>query len=201
MSVKTAVPDHPIHDLLKERWSPRAFAPRPVESDKLASIFEAARWASSCFGEQPWRFIVGCRGDATHEKLAACLMPGNITWAPKAPVLGLSIAKLNFSANGSPNRHAYHDVGAASAQLTFQAMALGIYTHQMAGFDQAKARQIFEIPQDYDPVALIALGYVGDPDTLTEDQRKKELTPRSRKPLAELVFAEKFGGPTPAPFR
>jgi len=195
MSLKTAVTDHAILELLKERWSPRAYSSRAIEPEKLHSILEAARWAASCFGEQPWSFVVGVAGDATHEKLAACLMPGNATWAPKAPVLALSVAALTFAQNGKPNRHAYHDVGAAAAQLTMQAMSLDIYTHQMGGFDVAKAREAFKIPESHDPVAMIALGYLGDPATLTEGQRSMELAARSRKPLSQLVFGEGWGTP------
>ena len=199
MSLKTAVPDHAILEALKERWSPRAFSSRPVDPEKIWSLFEAARWAASCFGEQPWSFIVGVAGDTTHERLVTCLMPGNATWAPKAPVLALSVASLNFAHNGKPNRHAYHDVGAAAAQLTMQAMSLDIYTHQMGGFDVAKAREAFKIPESHDPVAMIALGYLGDAATLTEDQRAKELAPRVRKPLSQFVFGEVWG--TPADLR
>jgi nitroreductase len=193
MSVKTAVPDHPILDLFKERWSPRAFSPRAIEPDKIRSIFEAARWAASSFNEQPWRYIVGLAGDPTHEKLVSCLGPANALWAPKAPLLAMSVAWLTFTQNGSPNRVAVHDVGAASAQLTLQAMSLGIHTHQMAGFDVAKARQVFEIPEGHDPVAMIALGYLGDPATLNEAQQKMELAPRTRKPLEQFVFGSTWG--------
>src|SRR5712691_3350867 len=104
MSVKTAASDYPILDLFKERWSPRAFSPQKIEPEKIRSLFEAARWAASSFNEQPWRFIVGVAGDATHEKLASCLVPANATWAPKAPVLALSVAWLKFTQSGNPNR-------------------------------------------------------------------------------------------------
>jgi nitroreductase len=195
MSVKTAAPDHPILDLLKERWSPRAFSPRAIEPEKLRSLFEAARWAASCFGEQPWRYIVGLAGSPTHEKLASCLGATNALWAPQAPLLALSVASLKFAHNGNPNRHAYHDVGAASAQLTIQALLMGIYVHQMGGFDVAKARQVFEISEDHDPVAMIALGYLGDPATLNEKQHQMEVAPRTRKPLSQFVFGGSWGEP------
>jgi len=193
MFVKTAVPDHPILDVMKERWSPRAFSPQPIEPHKLHSIFEAARWAASSFNEQPWRYIVGLAGDPTHEKLVSCLMPANALWASKAPLLALSVAWLTFTQSGNPNRVAVHDVGAASAQLTLQAMSMGIHTHQMAGVDLAKAREVFGIPQGYDPVAMIALGYPGDPGTLNEAQQKMELAPRTRKRLSEFIFGGSWG--------
>jgi nitroreductase len=195
MSVKTAVPDHPILDLFKERWSPRAFTAQPIELAKIRSIFEAARWAASSANEQPWRFIVGLAGDGTHRKLASCLAPTNALWAPQAPVLAMSVASLKFTLNGNPNRVAVYDVGAAAAHLSLQAVSMGIYTHQMAGFDVAKACQAFEIPEGYDPVAMIAMGYLGDPATLNEKQQQMELAPRTRKPLAELLFSDKWGVP------
>lgn len=196
MSDKPAITGFPIHELLRDRWSPRAFSQQPIERNKLGSLFEAARWAASCFGEQPWSYLAGVAGDATHEKLASCLMPINAAWAAKAPVLVLSVACLKFTHNGNPNRHAYHDVGAAAAQLTLQAMSAGLYLHQMGGFDQAKSRQLFEIPDGHDPVAMIALGYPGDPAALGEDLYKKELAPRSRKPLSQIVFSGKWGDPS-----
>ncbi len=201
MSVKTAVPDHPILDLFQERWSPRAFSSREIEPEKVRSIFEAARWAASSVTEQPWRYIVGRAGDPTHEKLASCLTANNALWAPKAPLLALSVALLTFTQNGNPNRVAVHDVGAASAQLTLQALSMGIYTHQMAGVDLAKAREVFRIPQGFDPVAMIALGYMGDPATLNENQQKMELAPRTRKPISQFVFSENWGEPADSVLR
>ncbi len=195
VSAKIATPDHEILDLIKHRWSPRAFAPQRVEREKLRQLFEAARWAPSCFGEQPWRYLVAPQDDAEgHAILASCLSAGN-QWARQAPVLALSAAKLEFTQSGKPNRWAHHDVGAATAYLTIQATSLGIYVHQMAGFDAAKARDLCKIPEGFEPVALMAIGYLGDPDSLPEDLRAKELSPRQRKPLSEFVFGATFGQP------
>jgi nitroreductase len=193
MGIKTAAPEHEILDLLKERWSPRAFSSQRVEPENLRRLFEAARWSASSFGEEPWRFLVTNRDDAEqHERLASCLRPGN-AWARQAPVLGLSVASLKFTQNGRPNRHALHDVGQAMAYLTTQAMSMGIYVHQMAGYDVDKVRESCRIPEDHDPVAMFALGYLGDPDSLPEDRREAERAPRKRKPLTELVFGSIFG--------
>jgi nitroreductase len=194
MSLKLAQTDYPILDLLSHRWSPRAFAPRPVEVEKLRSLFEAARWGASSYGEQPWRFLVAAsETDAQgFEMLASCLMPSN-AWARKAPVLALSATSLKLAHNGAPNRYAYHDVGFAMGNLAAQATSMGLYLHQMGGFERERAREVCAIPADFDPVAMIALGYVGDPATLTEDQQKKELAPRHRKPLSEIVFRATFG--------
>jgi nitroreductase len=193
MSVKTAVPDYPILDLIAKRWSPRAFADRPVESEKLRSLFEAARWAASSFNGQPWRFFVSTRDDAEgFEKLASCLNPGN-AWAKKAPVLALSVASLNFEHNNAPNRSAVHDVGLAVGNLSLQAISMGIYLHQMAGFSVDAARQLLGIPDGYVPVAMIAIGYLGDPGTLPDDLQAREMAVRQRKPLAEFVFSGRWG--------
>jgi nitroreductase len=193
MSVKTARPDHPILDLVARRWSPRAFADRPVEAEKLRSLFEAARWAASCFGEQPWSFVVAPRQDAeAFETLAGCLVAGN-AWARQAPVLALSVAALNFARNGAPNRHAWHDVGLAMGNLSAQATSLELFVHQMAGFDPDRARQLLDIPATHAPVAMMAIGYLGDPSTLTPEQQQRETAPRQRKSLAEFVFGGKWG--------
>ncbi|HEX9761174.1 MAG TPA: nitroreductase family protein [Candidatus Acidoferrales bacterium] len=189
--------DHPIHELLKRRWSPRAFDARPVEEEKLRQLFEAARWAPSSFNDQPWRFIVTRRGEPAHQKLVDCLVPGNAVWAAAAPVLALSVASLNFSRNAKPNRHAAHDVGMAVANLLVQATSLGLFVHQMAGFDAEKARAAFDIPADHDPVAAMTIGYAGDPASLPEKLRAGESALRTRKPLPEMVFGGDWGAPAP----
>jgi nitroreductase len=184
----------PLHELIRQRWSPRAFSDRSVEKEKLFSLFEAARWAPSCFNEQPWSWIVATKEQPEEfQKLLECLVPGNQLWAKEAPVLMLSVAKLFFEKNKKDNRHAYHDVGLAVENLVLQATALGLVVHQMAGFDVEKARAEFQIPEGFDPVAAIALGYEGDPTQLPENLREKELAPRSRKELKDFVFTEKWG--------
>jgi nitroreductase len=196
-AVKQAVVDYPIHPLLQERWSPRAFDPRPVEEAKLRSILEAARWAASGGNGQPWHFVVAVQErPEEYAKLASCLNPGNAEWAAGAPVLMLTVAKM-ITSSGRPHRHAFHDVGLAVANLSFQATALGLYVHQMAGFSVEDARLLYGIPEEYEPVTMLALGYLGDPDTLPEQRRAQELAPRARKPLAEFVFGETWGRPSP----
>ena len=195
---KPAPTNHPIHDLLRQRWSPRAFAPRPVEREKLLSLLEAARWAPSSFNEQPWSFIVATReASAEFEQLLSCLAEFNQGWAKAAPVLMLSVAKLEFSRNNKPNRHAFHDVGLAAENLVLQAVALGLVAHQMAGFDGAKAREVFAIPTGFEPVAAIAVGYQGDATTLPEKMRQGEMAPRERKPMADFVFTGRWGKTSP----
>jgi len=191
---KPAVSAHPIHELLKRRWSPLAFSGRMVEPETLQSLFEAARWAPSCFNEQPWNFVV-CTRDSPedHERLVSCLSEGNQPWARTAPVLMLSVARRTFARNGNPNRHALHDVGLAVENLILQATALDLFVHQMAGFNVAKARTLFGIPDDYEPVAAIALGYPGDPERLPPPLRERQMAPRQRKPLDQFVFGGRWG--------
>ena len=190
---KPAETSVPIHDLIRHRWSPRAFDPRPVEPEKLRTLFEAARWAPSSYNAQPWYFIVGTKDDPeNYNRVLETFVEFNQGWAKQAPVLALSVAKLTFD-DGKPNRHAFHDVGQAAANLTIQAEALGLSVHQMAGIEPEKARELFHIPADYEAVAGIALGYAGDPSSLGDEMRKRELAPRQRKPLDSFVFTGEWG--------
>jgi len=191
-----------IHELLARRWSPRAFAERPVEPEQLRSLFEAARWAPSSSNEQPWRFVVATKNDqAAYDRLLACLLDGNRKWAIRAPVLILSVACMNFDDNAKPNRHAFHDTGMAVENLLLQATALGLIGHLMAGFDIEKARAELKIPSGYESVAMIAVGYPGDLKVLLDYLQQREVKPRERKPLVEMTYAGQWGVPLPLPDR
>ena len=191
---KPAITDSPVHELLKNRWSPRAFSERPVEPQVLRSLFEAARWAPSSNNEQPWAYLVATKDDAENfAKMLGVLVEFNANWAKHAAVLALSVAHLKTNRDGKPNRVALHDVGSATAQLTFEANARGLLVHQMAGFDAEKARQTFAIPPDWEPVAAIAIGYPGNPESLTDKLRERELAPRTRKPVGEFVMTGSWG--------
>lgn len=191
---KSAPVDPRVHELIRRRWSPRAFSERPVDPATLRSLLQAAQWAPSSYNEQPWAFIVALRDEPeSYERLLGCLVPFNQSWAVSAPVLALSLARAAFESNGKPNRHAFHDVGLAVAQLTLQATAEGLTVHQMAGIDVGEARRALAIPEGWDPVAGIALGYPADPDSLPEDLRAKEYAERRRKPLSEFVFSGSWG--------
>jgi len=195
---KLAETRYPIHELLRERWSPRAFADRMVEPEELRSLLEAARWAPSSFNEQPWSFIVATKQHpGEYERLLSCLVEGNVRWAQHAPVLMLSVAKLAFERNQKPNRHAFHDVGLAVENLVIQGMALGLFVHQMAGFHADRAREVYGIPEGYDPVAAMAIGYLDDPGRLPDDLREREVAPRIRKPLESFVFSGQWGQSSP----
>src|SRR5437870_7446908 len=166
---KPAETQYPIEEILRRRWSPRAFSDRLVEPEKLQSLFEAARWAASSFNEQPWNFIVATKQNAEeHARLLSCLVEGNQRWARAVPVLMVSVAKLNFDKTGKPNRHAFHDVGMAVGNLITQATALDLFVHQMAGFSPEKVAELYKIPDQFEPVAAIAIGYGGSLEDLPE---------------------------------
>lgn len=176
-----------IHELIRLRWSPRAFSDRPVSDKDLQSVFEAARWAASSSNEQPWRFFVARKSDgAAYVKLLELLVPPNQEWAKQSPVLFLTAAKRTFTRTGTPNLHALHDAGQALANLLIEATALGLHGHPMAGFDRERARQELQIPDEYELGAMVALGYLA-PHT--------EMRPRTRKPLNEIVFGAGWNQP------
>jgi nitroreductase len=179
-----------VDDLIRRRWSPRTYSDKEISAAELRKLFEAARWAASSSNEQPWRFLVGRRGDETYQKIFNALVEFNQSWAKSAPVLVLSVAKNVFTNNGKPNAYGMHDTGAASATLALQATAIGLHTHSMAGFDREQARASFAIPSDYEIGAVTAIGYLGDPASLPEHLQKMEVSPRQRKPLEEFVFSD-----------
>jgi nitroreductase len=184
----------PIHEIVRHRWSPRAFSEKIVPPEVLRSLFEAARWAPSSSNVQPWAYIVGTKDDQENfEKVLSTLVEFNQGWAKNAPVLAVSVAQVKNAKDGAPNRWAFHDVGSASAQLTTEASTRGLYVHQMAGLDPEKARRIFQIPEGWEAVAAMAIGYPGDPATLPEKLRERELAPRTRKPLSEFVMTGGWG--------
>ncbi len=176
--------------IVHQRWSPRSFAEREVSPTDLAKVFEAARWAPSSNNEQPWRYIVGVRGSGTHAKIVATLAGFNQLWAPKVPVLILGAANTRFNRNGRPNDYALYDLGAATVLITLQAVALGLSTHQMGGFDHDAIRQALEIPDDHALGSVMALGYLDEPGALADEHLiASEVAVRSRKPLGEIVFS------------
>jgi nitroreductase len=192
---KPAVLDHPIHDLLRRRWSPRAFIADPVSPAALRSLLEAARWSASSGNSQPWHFLVARREEgAAFGAMLECLDPGNQAWAKQSAVLILTVAQTTDQ-KGHARRHAWYDLGQAVANLVMQASALGLYAHQMAGIEPERIREIYAVPQGYEPASAVALGYVGRAADLTEPNRSRETAPRSRRAQTEFVFAGRFGQP------
>ena len=182
-----------ILDVLSQRWSPRAFAPRAVESEKVSELFEAARWAPSCYNDQPWAFLLTHRGqDPAYEQLLACLVPANQAWAATAPLLVLNTVRQNFLHNGKPNRWAVYDLGLAVGNLLAQATALGLSAHQMAGFDAVLAHSSLGLPADHEAVAVMAIGYLGDAALLPVGVEEKSPTQRVRKPQEDLLHVGRW---------
>lgn len=179
--------DKPILQVIQNRWSPLAFSDQPLSQDQVKTLLEAARWAASSFNEQPWQYIVGYKGDETYEKIAQSLTEGN-RWAKNAGVLMISVAKKFFAYNGKPNRHYAHDTGAASALMHLQATDMELYMHQMAGFDIEKIRHDFNVGEDHEPIAAIAIGYPGEHEALPENWKEREEAPRKRKSLDQMVW-------------
>ncbi|NOY36217.1 MAG: nitroreductase family protein [Chlorobi bacterium] len=182
-----------ILDIVAKRWSPVAFSDKPVNEKILESLFEAARWAPSAFNEQPWRFIYARREkDTAFKKMLDTLVPGNHEWAQHAPVLALSLARVFFTYNGKPNPTAYYDTGMAVGNLLAQATYMGLFVHQMSGFSAENAREALRIPDEYEPIAMMAIGYYGNAKTLSGTLREREKKPRTRKPIEALIFRGGF---------
>ncbi len=182
---KKAESDYPISNIIANRWSPVSFSAQAVEQEKINSLIEAARWAPSAFNEQPWQYIVGIKGDETHQKLVDTLAEGN-DWAKDAPVLMCSVAKSFFDHKHKPNRHYMHDTGMATMNLVLQATELDLITHQMAGFDLEMIKKTFNLDEGFEPASMIAIGYAGDPKS--DDMKTRDEAPRQRKNHSDLIW-------------
>jgi nitroreductase len=190
--------DHPVQDAIRKRWSPYIFSDRPVSAEDLRSLFEAARWAPSSYNEQPWRYIVASKEQTDEfQRVLSCLVEANQGWARHAPVLAIAVITLNFTRNNKPNKAAFHDLGAASVSLTFEATARGLTVHQMIGIEPERARELFAIPQGAEAVTALAIGYPGDPENAEEKYRQRDEWPRTRKKLNEFVFSGTWGKALP----
>jgi nitroreductase len=195
---KPAITSEPIHELLAGRWSPRAYdAGEAVTREQITSLLEAARWAPSCFGDEPWRFLVfdRARDPDNWRRACECLSEGNRKWASSAPLLIAALADSRYRSRDEHNRWAQYDAGAASMSLVLQAVALGLSAHQMGGFDRERLSASFGVPERFTPMAVIAIGYPGDPDQLPDDLQERELAERNRRPLSEIAFTGRWESP------
>lgn len=168
-------------------------SPDPLSDEQIAQLFEAARWAPSSFNEQPWRYVYAMKGDPGRETMESLLVEGN-SWAKNAGLLILSFSKKIFEKNGKPNRHCLHDTGAASAFLVLQATSLGLASHQMAGFDKARANEVLGVPAEFEPGSMIAIAKPGDPKDLSPELREREEKPRMRNPIDAFAFRNRWSG-------
>lgn len=195
---KPAITQVPIDSTLANRWSGRAYdASKSISHEQVIALLEAARWAPSCFGDQPWRFVVLNKNTdaATWQQAFDCLVPGNQAWVKDAPLLLLVCADTLFTHNQKPNRFAEYDTGAATENLCLQASSMGLMAHQMGGYDSDKARATFGIPEQYTLMAMVSVGYPADIATLEGEALARETAERERKPLSELFFANTWGKP------
>ncbi len=199
MFEKKAVAEVPINDTLAWRWSGVAFdTSRPVEAEKLKACIEAARWSPSCYGAQPWQYVIcdRSRDEAAWHTALDCLVEGNRAWAQNVPVLILAVAAERFKHNGEPNRWAQYDTGAAGMSLCVQATDLGLMVHQMGGFDADQSRQVFGIPDGYTPMSMIGIGYQLAKEDVPEASKEREFAPRQRNPASDHFYFGAWGGTT-----
>lgn len=187
-----------LSPIITNRWSPRSFKNDQVNDEQLARLLDAARHAPSSYNLQPWHFVIGRKNDGdAYDKLFDALMDGNKPWAQLAPVLMLTVTKTH-QGDGNPNYYAFHDVGLAMGNLLAQATYEGLAVHQMGGYFASKARENLDIPEGYQPVAMVAIGYQGPPDLLPEDLQKVESAESSpRQNLHEFVFKGEWGKTAP----
>lgn len=178
---------------IQNRRSRRAYSSTPLESEKIQSLFEAARWAPSSLNEQPWVYIYATKDQPElWNKLLSVLNEGNITWASDAPLLILSLYRKNLLRNNQPNGSAKYDLGGANAFLSLQATSLGLNVHQMGGYDRQKAKDVLNIPDSFDFGVMMAIGYPGDPATLSENLKQREVAPRERYIQQEFAMNKSF---------
>ena len=184
--IKNAETEFPVLDLIQKRWSPRAFASKPVSDMDMHTILEAGSWAASSGNEQPWKYVYAMNGTPGFETLWNCLMEGNQGWTRHAAVLMVAIARKKFARNGRDNVHAEHDLGMSNATMFLQAVSMNIYPHPMGGFFPDKVSEALSLPDDEKPVCMIAWGFLGDPETLDEKNKQSETQPRKRKHFSEF---------------
>lgn len=191
---KQAKPDHPINDLIARRWSPYGFSDRAVSKEDLCALFEAARWAPSSYNEQPWRYIVATKDDQeAFKKILDCLWDLNQAWAQHAPVLVLALTSLKLSRTGDANAAAQHDLGLAAGNICLEATTRGLMVHQMIGIHPERVRETFSVPEDFQPLTALAIGYAGEPGSLPAEILARDSRPRERRPIREFVFSETWG--------
>ncbi len=195
---KPAITSQPVHDLIRQRWSPRSFTDQPVDNDTLVALFEAARWSASCNNLQPWRYILATKNDPdAWETAQNCTLDRNQRWTRTAPVIGYVLAEPIDLPSGHANVWHQFDAGMASAQLTIEAESRGLVVHQFAGIDFKAVRETYDVPDHVDVICGIVLGYQGEPEALIEDLPGREIEERERHPLSDFIFKGKYGESAP----
>ncbi|MFD2036288.1 nitroreductase family protein [Belliella marina] len=187
--------ENEFEELVKNRWSPRAFSDKEITKDEMSSIFNAGKQVATSYNEQPWKFLLVQKGEESYKKLLHCLDDFNRKWAGEAPYLGIALSKRNFDGNLKENPHYTYDTGAFMAVASLAAFDLGIFIHQMAGFSEQKVQEQFAIPERYRPITLFAMGRHGKTEDLPEEIKKKESAHSSRKKLQEFLFRDQWDNP------
>ncbi len=186
-SIKIAQTQYPVIDVIKNRWSARAFADKSISTETLNTIFEAASWAASAMNEQPWHYSYAHRGTPGFERIWNCLMGGNQPWAKNAAALVVSMARKTYQSNQKENHSALHDLGMANAHFLLQATSMNLYCHQMGGFEREMLIKELDLSSDLNPVCVIAIGYLDSPETLIEPFKTREITGRKRRGVEEFT--------------
>jgi len=185
--------EYPVVDLIERRRSRRAYSSQPIEQEKIQSLFEAARWAPSSMNEQPWAYLYATSDQPElYNELLNVLNESNRVWASHAPLLILSMARKTHFRNGAVNVAAKYDVGAANAFLSMQATHLGLNVHQMGGYDRQKAIENLNIPDTHEPIVIMAIGYLGGQENLSENLKQREVAPRERYTQEVFVMNQPF---------
>jgi len=179
------------HELIARRWSPVAFDSRPIEAAKIQLLFEAARWAPSSMNAQPWRFIYATREMQEYSMLFDLLDEGNKVWAGTAPLLMLGLSQVISTYKNRPNRFAFYDTGMAVGNLLLQATHMDLFVHQMGGYDVERAKEVLVIPTRYEPAAMMAIGYKGDPSQLPPKEAEREQKDRTRMEIDQFLVPGK----------
>ena len=193
---KRAITSSLLDENISKRWSCRAFAPdKRISMEQIISMCEAGRWGPSCYGDEPWRFIIFDKysDETAFNKIFNCLGEWNQRWAKNVPLLFLSLADSIFRKTGKPNRWAQYDTGSAVENICLQAVSLGLMAHPMGGFDKEKVMSEFKIPDNFTPMSIIAIGYQAEPDILEDEFKTLEIKERFRRPIGETFFLSEFG--------
>lgn len=181
-----------LHPLVRQRYSPRSYSPLTISEDDMQLLLEAARLAPSSSNIQPWRFVYAHRGSEVFNNMVEGLMPANQIWAAKAAVLLFTACNDMMPSGDKPNTYAQHDTATATAWLNMQAMHMGMFLRYMGGYDKNKMREITQLPENHTPLAVVAIGYLGNPANLPEDIAKPDLKPRTRKQMEEIAAMHSF---------
>jgi nitroreductase len=197
MTTSSRTPNYPILPQFTERWSPRAFADKPVTEEQVLTLLEAARWAPSASNLQPWRFFYGVKGEPEFDTLLSLLIPFNEGWAKNAGALIFITSVKTFDGERQNTTNSF-DAGSAFMSLSLQAHALGLVVHGMAGIEYDKAPVVLDLPENLKVEAAVAIGYQGDASTLADFLQVRE-APSQRQPLSDIAFKGKFTGEIKAP--